>query len=142
MEYGVEGCRLDVRRPGQSGEDREGQNKVDTLVPWFYLAALPAVLYDPNDPEFTRNAYAEEQKMVPIMIDDPSVGLYSPTDAAKGATLTQKFADGLGEIVTGARPLSAYDQLVADWRSAAAISCAPNTSSSTPRPRRSQRHHT
>jgi putative aldouronate transport system substrate-binding protein len=56
--------------------------------------------------------------MVPIMIDDPSVGLYSATDAAKGATLTQKFADGIGDIVTGASPLSAFDQLVKDWRTA------------------------
>ena len=51
-------------------------------------------------------------------IDDPSVGLYSPTDASKGATLTQKVADGIAEIVTAANPLSAFDQLVADWRTA------------------------
>jgi putative aldouronate transport system substrate-binding protein len=54
--------------------------------------------------------------MVPLMVDDASVGLYSPTDASKGGQLTQKFADGLGEIVTGRSPLSNLDQLLSDWR--------------------------
>ena len=54
--------------------------------------------------------------MVPLMVNDPSVGLYSPTDASKGGVLTQRFADGLGEIVTGRSPLSNLDQLLSDWR--------------------------
>jgi putative aldouronate transport system substrate-binding protein len=116
MEYGVQ--EVDFTFDAQGNPVKTEKGKTDTLVPWFYLAVHPAVLYNANDPEFTRTAYAEEQKMVPIMIDDPSVGLYSPTDAAKGATLTAKFADGIAEIVTGANPLSAFDQLVKDWRSA------------------------
>jgi putative aldouronate transport system substrate-binding protein len=55
--------------------------------------------------------------MVPLMVDDPSVGFYSPTNASNGGQLTQKFADGLGEIVTGRSPLSYLDQLLSDWRS-------------------------
>jgi putative aldouronate transport system substrate-binding protein len=116
MEYGVES--IDFTFDGQGNPVKTEKGKVDTLVPWFYLAVHPAVLYNANDPEFARTVYGEEQKMVPIMIDDPSVGLYSPTDASKGATLTQKLADGIAEIVTGANPLSAFDQLVADWRTA------------------------
>jgi putative aldouronate transport system substrate-binding protein len=51
------------------------------------------------------------------MVDDPSLGLYSPTDANKGGQLTQKFVDGLGEIVTGRNPLSNLEQLLSDWKS-------------------------
>jgi putative aldouronate transport system substrate-binding protein len=116
MEYGVQ--EVDFTFDTQGNPVKTEKGKADTGVPWFYLAVHPAVLYDANDSEFVRTAYAEEQKMVPIMIDDPSVGLYSATDAAKGATLTQKFADGIGDIVTGASPLSAFDQLVKDWRTA------------------------
>jgi putative aldouronate transport system substrate-binding protein len=116
MEYGIE--NVDFKFDAQGNPAKTDKGVPDTLVPWFYLAVHPAVLYDANDPEFARTAYAEEQKMVPIMVDDPSVGLYSATDAGKGATLTQTMADGIGQIVTGASPVSAFDQLVADWRNA------------------------
>ena len=76
------------------------------------------VFYDPNDAEFVRVAYADQQTMVPVLVSDPSVGLYSPTDATKGGQLTQTFSDGLGDIVKGRSPLTAVDQLVKDWRTA------------------------
>ena len=95
--------------------ERHGGNPPVTVV--ALAGELDASNYE-QVIDVVRNAYAEEQKMVPIMIDDPSVGLYSPTDATKGPALTQKFADGIGEIVTGAQPLSAYDQRVKDGRAA------------------------
>jgi hypothetical protein len=55
--------------------------------------------------------------MVPYLIADPSVGLYSATDASKGAVLNQKVVDGLAEMVRGHSPLSDLDQLLKDWRS-------------------------
>ena len=116
MEYGVQD--IDFNFDAQGNPIKSEKGRADTLVPWFYLAVHPAVLYNANDAEFTRTAYAEEQKMVPIMIDDPSAGLFSATDAARGATLTQKFADGLAEIVTGANPLSAYPNVLQEWRTA------------------------
>jgi putative aldouronate transport system substrate-binding protein len=50
-------------------------------------------------------------------VDDPTVGLYSPTDCARSPSLNQALYDGVTDIVLGRRPLSDYDQLVADWRS-------------------------
>ena len=114
MEYGVQDTDFNFDVQGNPVKTEKG--RADTLVPWFYLAVHPAVLYNANDAEFTRTAYAEEQKMVPLMIDDPSAGLYSPTDASRGPTLTQKFADGIAEIVTGANPLSAYPDVLQEWR--------------------------
>jgi putative aldouronate transport system substrate-binding protein len=114
LEYGVKDVdfAFDVR--GNPLKTAQGQ--VDTLVPWVYLGVHPPVLYNPIDSDFARTAYAEEQTMLPLMVNDPSVGLYSPTDASKGGQLAQKFAEGLGEIVTGRSPLSNLNQLLSDWR--------------------------
>jgi putative aldouronate transport system substrate-binding protein len=114
LEYGVKGVDFAFDARGNPVKTTQGQ--ADTLVPWQFLAVHPDVLYNATDSDFVRTAYAEEQTMVPLMVDDPSLGLYSPTDASNGGQLTQKFVDGLGEIVTGRNPLSNLDQLLNDWK--------------------------
>ncbi len=52
-----------------------------------------------------------------VGVSDPSIGLYSNTNAAKGNQLNQAVTDGLTEIVKGTQPLTAFDQVVRDWRS-------------------------
>jgi len=114
LEYGVKD--VDFAFDVQDNPVKTSQGQADTLVPWQFLAIHPAVLYNPIDSDFARTAYAEEQVMVPLMVNDPSVGLYSPTGTSMGGQLAQRFADGLGEIVTGRSPLSNLDQLLSDWR--------------------------
>jgi putative aldouronate transport system substrate-binding protein len=75
-------------------------------------------LYEPTDAEIVKAAYADQQAMVPSMIPDPSIGLYSPTDLSMSGTLANTFFDGIGEMVTGRSPLSNLDQLLKDWRTA------------------------
>jgi hypothetical protein len=76
------------------------ESQADTLVPWLYLAIHPAVLYSAVDLEFARTAYAEEQIMVPQMVNGLSVGLDSSDSCGQARVLAQKLADGLGEIDT------------------------------------------
>jgi putative aldouronate transport system substrate-binding protein len=76
------------------------------------------VLFDPGDPEYVKTTYADEQAIVPHLIADPTQSLYSATDTSMGGQLTQRFADGLGEIVRGQVPLNNLDRIIADWRSA------------------------
>ncbi len=54
--------------------------------------------------------------MVPVLVSDPSLGLYSPTNGTKGNVLLQNCTDALAEIVVGRSPLGALDQIVNDWR--------------------------
>ena len=51
-----------------------------------------------------------------VGVADPSIGLYSNTNANKGNLLNQAMLDGLAEIVKGPQPLTAFDQLVKDRR--------------------------
>ena len=94
-----------------------GASELNIVQGWRYLAQAMPVLFDPSEPEFARVAYTAEQGWVPALVDDPSLGLYSPTDTAKYAQLTAAFFDGIGEMVTGRAPLTNLKQLRDTWRS-------------------------
>ena len=51
-----------------------------------------------------------------MAITDPTVGLYSPTYATKGAGLTMAMTDGVNGILFGRADLSSLDALVKTWR--------------------------
>jgi putative aldouronate transport system substrate-binding protein len=53
-----------------------------------------------------------------VAVQDPTVGMYSPTNQKLGFSIQTQLADGLIDIIVGRRPMSDYDQLVAAWRSA------------------------
>lgn len=116
LEYGVKD--VDFTFDAQGNPVKTDKGRADTNVMWQYLAWHPPVLFYPADPEFARVAYADTQAMLPYLLPDPSLGLYSSTDRNKGGTLIQSFSDGLGPIVTGSQPLSSFDQVLKDWRAA------------------------
>jgi putative aldouronate transport system substrate-binding protein len=116
LEYGVEGTHFQFDPQGNPIKTDKGRS--DLNVMWQYLAVRPPVLFYALDPDFAGVAYADEQAMVPALVRDPTVGLYSPTDATRGGSLIQQFSDGLLPIVTGRAPLSDFDQVLSDWRSA------------------------
>jgi putative aldouronate transport system substrate-binding protein len=115
LEYGVQDADYTLDEKGSPIPTPQGV--VDTGVSWRYLTMRPQVLFDPNDANFARVAYADEQTMVPVLIADPSLGLYAPTQGAKGNVLTQNYTDALAEIVVGRSPVSNLDQIRKDWRS-------------------------
>jgi putative aldouronate transport system substrate-binding protein len=115
LEYGVKDADYSFDNRGNPVLTKQGQQ--DTIVSWRYLTMRPQVLFDTNDPEFARTAYADEQTIIPVEIPDPSLGLYSPTNQAKGGPLMQGMLDGLVDIVAARRPLTDLDQLVQTWRS-------------------------
>ena len=93
--------------------DRGVNDAVD--IPWRYLAQRPFVIYQPDLPNYTRVFADDESSLDPYGIEDPTLGLYSPTKAVKGAQLILTMGDVLNDIVTGRRPLSDYDAAVADY---------------------------
>lgn len=116
LEYGVKD--VDFTLDAQGNPVKTDKGRADTNVMWQYLAWHPPVLFYPADPEFAKVAYAHTQKLVPALVTDPSLGLYSKTDRGKGGPLIQSFSDGLGPIITGSSPLSDFDQVLKDWRAA------------------------
>jgi putative aldouronate transport system substrate-binding protein len=117
LRFGLEGTDFNYDDKHNPVPTDKGNVEV-VPVGWQYLSSGPTVLYNPNNPDFVRVAYADEQAMMAAMVPDPSVGLYSPTNSSKFGSLVQTFSDGIGDIVRGRAPLNRLDQLIIDWRSA------------------------
>ena len=93
--------------------DRGVNDAVD--VPWRYFAQRPFVIYQPDLPNYTQVVSQDEASLDPYGIEDPTLGLYSPTKVVKGAQLYMTMGDVLNDIVAGRRPLADYDQAVKDY---------------------------
>jgi putative aldouronate transport system substrate-binding protein len=117
LNYGVKDVDFTFDDHGAPVITDRGKAELAISAAWQYLAAPMPVLFDANDPEFVKAAYADEQAFVGVLQADPTVGLYSSTDNTKGGQLTQAFSDGIGEIVAGRAPVSSLDQLISAWRS-------------------------
>jgi putative aldouronate transport system substrate-binding protein len=87
-------------------------------VNWKNIVVHPAVAYAVGLPDFASATVDAEHALFPLAIEDPTLGLVSTTDSAKGVQLTQSFYDGITDIMAARRPMSDYDQLVKDWQSA------------------------
>ena len=116
LNYGVKGTDFEFDELGNPVLTTRGKAEQTIALGWQYLALPMPVLFDPNDADFVTATYEDEQTMVPLMIADPTIGLYSETDLSTTGTLSTKFFGGIGEIVMGQRPLTDLDQLLRDWR--------------------------
>jgi putative aldouronate transport system substrate-binding protein len=88
-------------------------------VPWKYVMQRPQVMYLPDIPNYAKILYDVEHTLIPIGLEDPSLGLYSPTASAKGVTADLAWYENLTDVIAGRRPMSDYDGLVTDWQNAA-----------------------
>ncbi len=117
LHYGVKGVDYDFDANGNPTLTAKGQADV---MPWgagtVTVPNPPQILFDPDDPQFAQVIQGDQKAMDAVGVSDPSIGLYSNTSTAKTGVLSQAVTDGLTEVVKGAQPLSALDQLVSDWR--------------------------
>ena len=94
------------------------RGKADATVPFHYLTRGPAAFYWPQTPQKTPIMHDTQNAIYPAISLDPTIGYYSPTNAAKLPALTRDISDKLNDIVVGRQPLDALDQLIKDWRAA------------------------
>src|SRR5262245_54093978 len=118
LNYGVQETDFTLDDKGNPTLTERGKAELAIASAWQYLAAPMPVLFDINDAEWPKAAYADQQAFVSVLQADPALGLYSPTDNSRGGQLTQRFSDGLGDIVAGRTPVSGLDQLIREWRTA------------------------
>jgi putative aldouronate transport system substrate-binding protein len=95
----------------------EKSNADAAAVNWKNIVTHPSVAYAVGLPDFAQATVDAEHQLLPLAVDDPTLGLLSATDNARGFTLNNTFNDGITDIMAGRRPLSDYDQLVKDWQS-------------------------
>lgn len=110
VDYRLQGSDPVLTSTGNS-EAQLGQFAVQ------YLTDTPMPLYYPGLPKVAKAEYAHQQKVIPGGILNPTIGLYSGTDASKGGQLTTKMTDTQNAILQGRQPVSAWEQAVKSWRS-------------------------
>jgi putative aldouronate transport system substrate-binding protein len=98
------------------------QGVADMTIPWTLgTASLPpagttGVIFNSTYPDHTRAAYEMQKKIMPLGVKNPVEGLYSPTSGQKATVLLKQVTDRISDIVYGRESMSAYDQIVQDWR--------------------------
>jgi hypothetical protein len=100
-------------KPTPDGTGRAG------YVPWRYIAQHPWVYYQADLAGFAKASYDMEHASIPLGIDDPTNGFYSPTAYGKGVQADNDFFDGVRDIILSRRPMTDYDQILSAWKTAA-----------------------
>src|SRR6267378_5920756 len=113
--YGQKGTDFNFDDKGNPVYTQAGQNNVQYIA-WQTIISPPPVLFDALDPTFVKVAHPIEMSAHELAITDPTVGLYSPTYATKGASLTMAMTDGVNGILFGRADVSSLDGLVKTWR--------------------------
>jgi putative aldouronate transport system substrate-binding protein len=115
--YGVEGVHFAKEDDGIKTLDLF-QTENNNTLPFRYIGAAPSVLYVPGYPDTAKAVHEWQKASLPKSVADPAVGLRSATQVSKGAQLGQITGDGIAAIAFGRKPLSAWKDVVAQWRKA------------------------
>jgi putative aldouronate transport system substrate-binding protein len=114
LQYGIEGP--DFTRDANGNPQPTQQGQVDTVVPWKNISGPPDYLFSSSSAEYVPVTYAAQKEHFAQTVPNPTVGLYSSTDGSKGITLKNTFVDRMNEILFGKQPVSAFDDIVKEWR--------------------------
>ncbi|WP_055589626.1 extracellular solute-binding protein [Streptacidiphilus griseoplanus] len=115
IAYGVEG--VDYQRDDKDNPVLNDTGTQDTAVPWKYIAAPPQALFDSGSAQGVRYVHEALSKQIGRVIEDPTVGLYSPTWESSNGTLLTLRTDTVNDILAGRKPMSAFDDMVKQYRS-------------------------
>jgi putative aldouronate transport system substrate-binding protein len=115
VNYGVKDQDYTIDENGNPIRTAAG---VNNMIFWGgAMGNPPPVLFDPQRKDFPATMNAALKLLAAVGVQDPTVGLYSATNQRQGFLIQTKLADGLIDIIVGRRPMSDYDQLIAEWRS-------------------------
>ncbi|GAA2213541.1 extracellular solute-binding protein [Nonomuraea monospora] len=115
--YGVEGVHFTKDGDGIKTLDLF-QTENNNTLPFRYLGAAPSVLYLPGHPRTAQATYDWQKATLPRSVANPANGLRSATSVSKGAAMNQIMGDGIAAVVFGRKPLSAWKDIVTQWRNA------------------------
>jgi putative aldouronate transport system substrate-binding protein len=118
LTYGIKDQDYTLDDQGNPKPTPDGTGRAG-YVPWRYIAQHPWTYYQADVPGFAKDSYDMEHATIPLGIDDPTFGFYSPTAYAKGVQADNTFWDGVRDIILSRRPMEDYATLVTDWKTSA-----------------------
>ncbi|WP_328951627.1 extracellular solute-binding protein [Streptomyces sp. NBC_00184] len=114
INYGVEG--KDFTRDAKGNPALTKQGTQDVTVPWKFMASAVPAVFSADSEAGVRHVHDAFSKMIPMMEPDPTLQYSSPTWDSKGYGSLYSFKlDALKDIISGRKPMSAYDRLVKDY---------------------------
>jgi putative aldouronate transport system substrate-binding protein len=114
MNYGLKDVHWTP--DGKGNPILNDRGKVDATVPFRYITQGPVALYYTRDAAYAQIMQDAEKAMFPFMSINPTDGYYSPTYASKYPALQRDLSDKINEIVVGRQPMSAWEQVVREYR--------------------------
>lgn len=116
-KYGVEGVHFNLDENNDPVLTELGQNECSGgTFPIEYLIDGPRPNYYPGRPQVAQDIYDHMQQVIPTGVKNPTVGLYSSTQGKLGGSLGTTLTDATNAILLGRKPVSSWDDVVADWR--------------------------
>lgn len=102
-----------------SGSDpvRTDTGKLEVAIPTGYITDSPYVLYAPGENDVTKAWHAFQERAVPVLVKDPTIGLYSDTASSKGGQLSERLKNAWMDIFAGRKPVTSWTEAVTSWRS-------------------------
>jgi putative aldouronate transport system substrate-binding protein len=115
IAYGIEG--RDFSRGPNGAPILNDQGRKD----WMQLVMADVVnpappYFDPLGPDYVQHVVSMLKQYEAVGVQDATVGFYSEAAGRQGLIATQRFGDGVTDIVAGRRPLTDLDPLLSDWR--------------------------
>ncbi|MBE1489970.1 extracellular solute-binding protein [Plantactinospora soyae] len=118
--YGVAGKHYNMRGGGptltQAGVSQ-------TVLGVRYIVDAPDVIFVPGEAEATRKSYEYQASIIPTAIKDPTLGVFSDTWSRKSGQLGTIVNDANHDILSGRKPVSAWDDIVKQWRNTGGDQC-------------------
>lgn len=115
LTLGVQGIDYTLGDNGNPVLTERG-NPDANYVPWKYVMQHPQVMYVPDIPGYASAEYEAEHILIPIGVQNPTLGYFSPALVAQGTVLARAVGDGMIEIITGRRPIGDWEQVVKSWQ--------------------------
>jgi putative aldouronate transport system substrate-binding protein len=112
--YGLPDIHHTIDKNGDPQLTKVGLSEI--TVPFKYITESPSVIYQPAYPHDAELQHSYEEDVMPHAVHNPTLGLYSDTDATKGATLNSNLTNVQNDVIQGRKSLTDWDDAVVQWR--------------------------
>ncbi|MBV1849613.1 extracellular solute-binding protein [Catellatospora tritici] len=111
--FGVEGTHYTMSNGGPA-QTQAGVTQ--TVLGIRYIVDAPDAIFIPGNAAATRKSYEYQKSIIPSSVKDPTVGYFSDAWSRKRGALDTILNTYQTDILSGRKPLSAWDDAVKEWR--------------------------
>jgi putative aldouronate transport system substrate-binding protein len=111
--YGLAGTHYNMQ---SGGPVRTQAGVAQTALGIMYIVDAPSVIFIPGIPAAGQKSYDYQKSIIPDSVRDAQTGLYSDTWSKKQGQLGQLINDAQQDIISGRKPVSAWDDTVKNWK--------------------------